>query len=390
MKTNVNDLMAKTTKLLSSSYIKDNIIIYGLACIILLILIIAILYLLYMLNLNSRECNLMNSLYSVLDKNIKNLNDTDDDCGLTLKDYYINTAYNCCSGGSYKNDYVNTCILKNILKQGVRGLDFEIYSIDDNPVVATSTVENYNVKETFNYVNFSDVMNVIVNNGFSPSYSPNYEDPIFLHLRIMSSNQQMYSNFAQLFKQYQNRYLLGPQYSYEYSTCNNNNSNCVSNNLGNVKLISLKGKVIIIVDKINNDFIDNQNFYEFVNMTSNSMFMRALNYYDVKFTPDMNELQEFNKKNMTICMPDKGITPDNPSALISRALGCQMTAMRYQSFDTNLQENIAFFDKTGYAFALKPENLRYKEITIEETPPNNPLLNFQTRTTSSDFYNFST
>ena len=39
---------------------------------------------------------------------------------------YIKTAYNCCSGGNYKNDYVDLCVLKNILKQGVRGLDFEI------------------------------------------------------------------------------------------------------------------------------------------------------------------------------------------------------------------------------------------------------------------------
>ena len=52
-----------------------------------------------------------------------------------LYDYYIKTAYNACAGGSYKNDFVNICNLKAILKQGVRCLDFEIYSVDDKPPV---------------------------------------------------------------------------------------------------------------------------------------------------------------------------------------------------------------------------------------------------------------
>jgi len=34
--------------------------------------------------------------------------------------------------------------------------------------------------------------------------------------------------------------------------------------------------------------------------------------------------------------------------------------------------------------------LRYKEIVIEDTPKNNPLLNFETRTTKTDYYSFNT
>ena len=50
----------------------------------------------------------------------------------TLKDYYIKSAYNACSGGDYKNDYVDLCVMKDLLKQGVRGLDFEIFSIEES------------------------------------------------------------------------------------------------------------------------------------------------------------------------------------------------------------------------------------------------------------------
>jgi len=293
--------------------------------------------------------------------NIKNLNESDPDCSYTLKDYYINTAYNCCSVGPYKNGYVNICILNNIIKQGVRCLDFEIYSINDNPVVATSTLDNYNVKESVNYIGFDKVMCIIINNGFNPGFAPNYNDPIILHLRIKSANPKMYQNFANLFQKYEN-YLLGPKYSYEYTTCianNMNTSNCIINNLGDIKLLDLRKKIIIIVDKINSYFMDNQQFYEFVNMTSNSVFMRALNYYDVEFSSNPNELINYNKRNMTIAIPDTRINRTNVSADLSRNRGCQMSAMRYNTVDTNLTNYISFFNNKGYSFVLKPKNLRY-------------------------------
>jgi hypothetical protein len=58
--------------------------------------------------------------------------------------------------------------------------------------------------------------------------------------------------------------------------------------------------------------------------------MRSLRYYDVKFTPDMQELIEFNKKNMTIAMPDLSADADNPSASLAMKYGCQMIAMAFQ------------------------------------------------------------
>jgi hypothetical protein len=85
-------------------------------------------------------------------------------------DYYIKTAYNACSGGAYRNSYVDISHLKTVIKQGVRCLDFEIYSIDNQPVVATSTSNDFFVKETFNYVPFggeNGVMDTINNHAFA-------------------------------------------------------------------------------------------------------------------------------------------------------------------------------------------------------------------------------
>ena len=327
--------------------------------------------------LRARDCSFMDTMYGTINGKIRSIDASNEMYQYSLRDYYIKSAYNACSGGNYKNGYVDTCALKDLLKQGVRGLDFEIYSVNNQPVVATSTSENYCVKETFNSVNFSDVLSVIRDYAFSSSTSPNPLDPIILHLRIKSSNQEMYANFAKILEGF-NTMFLDKQYSFEN----------YGKNLGQVKLSDIAGKVVIIVDRSNTSFLESEAFYEYVNMTSSSIFMRALHYYDVINAPDMIELIEYNKLNMTIGMPDKGSNPENPSSLTMRTYGIQMLAMRYQLVDTNLEENNIFFDEEGHAFVLKPEKLRYIPETIAAPPPQDPNVSFATRTVSSDFYKF--
>ena len=379
MSTNSNNSTIDPTKQIMDyiSNLKESTIVMILVVVILIVILISLLYYFYMRNLPKKECDAMDTLYSTLNGKIKSINAADPDCGYLLRDYYIKTAYNACSGGQYKNDYVDTCVLKDLLKQGVRGLDFEIYSIDDKPVVATSTLDSYYVKETYNYVEFADVMKIIRDYAFTTATAPNPGDPIIIHLRIKSENLKMYQNFAKLLEGYDSL-LLGKDYSYEDQ----------GKNLGETNLLDLAGKIVIIVDRINNAFLQCQEFYEYINMTSNSTFMRALHYYDIAYSPDMNELTQYNKRCMTIGMPDTGANPENPSGIVLRETGTQMIAMRYQLFDTNLQESDMVFDLTGYAFVLKPEALRYVIVTIDAPPPQNPDLSYATRTISSDYYSF--
>jgi hypothetical protein len=337
---------------------------------------------------NKRNCDSMDVIYGEKNVDITNTIET----GYSLRDYYIKTAYNCCSGGDYRNDYVSLCALNNLLKQGVRGLDFEIYSVNDEPVVATSTVDNYCVKETFNYVKFSDVMNTIINNAFT-DISPNSGDPIILHLRIKSENKNIYKKMAQIF-QNNNNYFLGPAYSNEMKDKNDN-----IHNFGKTKLSALckssgqNAKIAVIVDKSNPTCLctgaeceDCDNFYEYVNMTSNSTFMQVLRYDDIQFTQTPDELINYNRTRVTIGIPNKGPSPENPSSLIMREMGCQMLAMRYQMVDTNIEENDAFFNEAGHAFVLKPPNLR-EIITILPPPPEQkPELFYDSREVKSEFY----
>jgi len=367
----------------SLTAMKDETVTLAASFIAITVLLIALLVYIYFSGtifsdgLNVRNCKNMDDMFGTLNGKIRSIDPTNELYQYSLRDYYIKSAYNSCSGGNYKNGYVNSCILKDLLKQGVRGLDFEVYSINDQPVVATSTSDSYCVKETFNSVPFSDVLNIIRDYAFASSTAPNPLDPIMLHLRIKSSNTQMYDNFAKLLESH-NDMLMGKQYSFENQ----------GKNFGAVKLSDMAGKVAIIVDRSNLAFMESDAFYEYVNMTSNSIFMRALHYYDIINAPDMVELINYNKLNMTIGMPDKGSNPDNPSSITMRTYGVQLLAMRYQVVDTNLEENDMFFNDAGRAFVLKPEKLRYVPETIPDPPPQNPEVSFATREVSSDFYKF--
>lgn len=322
-------------------------IIIGLA---LVILIIFIGYLIYLSRLQKSECNYMNKLYPSVNGNVRPITSSDPYCSKNLNDYSIQTAYNACSGGSYQNDYVDICALKSVIKQGVRCLDFEIYSMDNNPVVATSTSDNYHVKETFNSVSFASVMETIKNYAFAGGTCPNPTDPLIIHLRCKSNNQKMYSKLAEIFKS-NNNMLLGMQYSFSTE----------GKNLGNVPLLKLKNKVILIIDSSNKASLENEELMEYVNLTSDSIFMRKYNYSKIENNEDKNELTKFNEKGMTIVIPDNQSSPPNPSGEVCRESGCQMVAMRYQLEDDNLKEEILFFNRVGYAFALKPEGKRSKE-----------------------------
>jgi hypothetical protein len=370
--------MTSTNSLSVISNMKEDFVSNIILGIIFLFLLIMIIYYIYIYRLENSECNYMNNLYKKIDGNLRSIDPNDPDCSGNLYDYYIKTAYNACSGGSYKNDFVNICNLKSVLKDGVRGLDFEIYSIDNKPVVATSTLDSYYVKETFNYVSFSDVMHTISNYAFASGTAPNFSDPIIIHLRIKSNNQKMYSNLVKIFQSYEN-IMLGKEYSFE----------TLGKNLGAVPLVTFMKKIILVVDKINNAYLENEEFLEYVNMTSNSIFMRAYNFYGVKNNPDINELTDFNKRGMTIVFSDSGINPVNSSGILCREAGCQMVAMRYQYPDNFLAENNLFFDRCGYAFCLKPERLRYIPITIPDPVPQKPEYSYATRNASTDYYNFN-
>jgi hypothetical protein len=321
------------------------------------------------LTLKSRNCRTLYALYKKTPPGFTSV-DADGELGChALREFYVKTAYNCCATGEYKNDFVSLCALEDCIRQGVRCLDFEIYSVDDKPVVSVSAIDDFHVKGSYNSIPFADTMKTIQRRAFGgQSNCPNPQDPLIIYLRIMSNNRAIYKQMADdLYGTLEDR-LLGKQYSYENHGLN----------LGSVQLKKLMGKVIVAVDKTN-AILEGSPLDEYVNIATRGPFMRVSRYHDVKNAPSADELIEFNKKNMSVCLPDTGASPDNRSASLPMAYGCQFVAMAYQDFNQPLEHYESIFAKAGAAFVMKPANLRFVPVYQKNPPPQNPKLSYQTR-----------
>lgn len=396
---NIKTTLTEGADKLIQSYknMDDTFVIYMTGVIIAIIISIVVIYYIYINNLKSVEETFMNFLYPSQNSYISSIDKTYDK---RFGDYYINTAYNACSGGNYKNDWVSLDVLRSVIKQGVRGLDFAIYNENGMPKIATSTSESYYVKETYNSLAFEDVIKTIVDSAFG-DLAPNKTDPIILHLRVKSNDKDIYNEMAKTFNNYSGRMLK--------------NSGSFSDrglNFGDRILNTLFGKIVIIVDGINKTYEDSAAFSEYVNLVSSTDFMYSYRFFDILNTYTPEQLTEHNKVKMTIVLPNINNNPDNPSAALARSYGCQMVAMRYQLPDGYLLENIKFFDEARHAFVLKADNLRGSQskvvITQKESSVNssekeknknlenglvyvsdtNPANSYKTRSVTNNLFSF--
>lgn len=300
-----------------------------------------------------------------------------------VNDYYIYGSYNSCNmSGFVKNNTLSLDALTYVIAQGVRFIDFEIYNLNGEPIIATSTdPTNYYIKESYNYITFSDAMNKLVTNAFSFTSTKNYSDPIFLQLRIKSTDCNMMDRMIDILNMYEN-FLLDAKYNYTYQTCsvNTDTSACITNNISNLPLYIFQKKIVIIADLTNKDLPECTRFMEMVNMTSYSIYLRILTNYEMINTPDQKELLEFNRRSMTVVTPDLGTTPLNPDSNVSKQLGVQIVASDFSINDQNLADNKNMF--LEYAFILKPLVQRYTPTEIVVPPPNPPSYNFSPQTFS--------
>ena len=323
------------------------------------------------MDLDQKNCDKLDTIYTTFPL-IKSIEPSNPNYkNHRLRDYYIKTAYNCCAGGNYKNDYVNLCALKNCIKQGARCLDFEIYAIDNFPVVAVSSVDHYTIKESYNSVPFAKAMEIISIYAFSGGNCPNPRDPLILNFRIKSNRKEIFNAMAKALSNTLGDRLLGKKFSYEST----------GKNIGSYLIEKLMGKIIIIVDKLNPLFTSTL-LNEYVNIASNSAFVRLLRHRDVIYTQDKEELIFYNKQNMSIVLPELASNNKNFSAALVQTYGCQMIAMSFQNFDENMQYYTKFFDDAGSAFVLREEIYLYKPVFLPVPKAQNKCLTYQNKKTN--------
>ena len=291
-----------------------------------------------------------------------------------LRDFYIKTAYNCCASGSYSHDFVDMCALENCIKLGARCLDFEIYSFDGKPIIALSSEDDYHIKETYNYLDFNSVMEKIRYMAFNQSTDSAgnvADDPMILHFRLKTTNEDVFNTMAEsIYNNFSDK-MLSRQYSYEYN----------GKDLGNAKIRDLVGKIVIIVNKVNDRNnsvinIENTKLYEYVNVISGTENMRFYRLDKAKLSGDIEEIKNYNKERLSIVLPNKSSIPSNidwremshvgnprdPAGI--EGYGVQFIGECFQYKDALLEQYHNDFNKRGGAFLLKPKLFRKDNPTV--------------------------
>lgn len=315
--------------------------------------------------------------------------------GKNMRDFYIKTAYNCCASGDFKNDYVSMCALYNVIAQGCRCLDFEIYCLNNIPVVAVSSIDQVGVKQSYNFLSVSDVLDAINNYAFNgntlPSlvagstnepqrFCPNPTDPLFLHFRLKTNNVNVVNQLAALIAQTFESKLLPIKYMREA-----NGKNMTKTPIKDL-VDDVNGKVVIMVEKSNNTsgmqiLYQSATMWELTNITTNSVFIHEKRFTEIKNTNAPNDVINYNRQNMTIVLPDLNENNTNYIYVVPRLLGCQFIAMNFQNTDQNLISYNKFFDDSKCAFVPKPAELLYVPVEVPAPKPIDNALLFSTKNT---------
>ena len=291
---------------------------------------------------------------------------------VTLNKVFVKTAFNCCCTGRFRNDYVSLCALDNCNKQGVRALHFEIYNLNNRPIIATASVDRPKYKEMYNYLDFSETMSHIRNNFMSK------EDPLFLILEINSDLSETYNSvYNSLYNTFS---LIGKI------------ANVSNKTLQNITLNELKNKVCIMISfkKNNNTYYTNSK----LNTISYNISNKIINY-----TTFLSSVTEFNTADFTlektayitgtdILVSNKQDYTKNYDFISSGIkYGITFTAMNFQYNDSYLTEyNQMFTSKipiSTCSFSLKYGNSgdNYYSPIINAILPNNATLTDSTGTT---------
>lgn len=307
-------------------------------------------------------------------KNI-NVNQQDISYNFKLKDYYIKTAYNACCTGRFKNDYIDLKALENCDKNGIRALDFEIYSLNDDPIIGASSNNDYYYKETYNHINLSDAMGK-VNDIFINDENSNYHDyPLFLFFRINYGGNNLNSttfegdetydtklktfydtihdvvknafgddNYKKFYS-IQNPMLRGGADDDQFNIFNYDNKAAM---ISSIDIQDTRNTIFLFIttNDNNHDILKRSKLNKLTDIIIDNTSMSTYRYNELEGSNAVI-MSNNNKQSLSICLPSLSSSNRNYNPTRPITLGIQFVAMNYQNRDDNLVKYNSLFELSG-------------------------------------------
>lgn len=276
-----------------------------------------------------------------------------------LKNYVVKSAYSCCCPDGYKNNWVDICALQECIKLGARFLDFEVYSFNNQPIVAASTSTSNSIKETYNYIYLSEVFEILHSEAFNNGTHNAFYDPMFIHIRLKTENTYIHNLIATYIETHlkkNNNYLLDEKYSIGSNDFN-------PDNLLTINIKNLAKKFIIIV-QAEDSIIQNSNLKNFVNIRSGSDYCKVFRHSEIASYDDSDSnLISENQNRLSILLPNLENNINNYDFTKPLSNGFNFIAMKFQKLDPNLKSYLEYFHLenggANYSFALKTPDALY-------------------------------
>lgn len=284
---------------------------------------------------------------------------TEDGLNYSLIDYNVFGSFNSCCTGEVINGYVSIDALKEVIKQGVRLLDFEIYFKDGKAVVAAGR-NNIYMKDTYNELEIGTVLHEVKKSALRGVQ--NSTDPLILNFRIVSKNSNIFHILEKKIMKHLSEHLASLHLS----------NSIIDKNILTTDFKNLKNKVLIFINDPNNNFKDNKNFNELVNAHGGQGKKGLVKYmtdYSIQNEGSPSMYIEENKLKFTITTPNV-MSNINSKWKMHHNCGVQGVLMNFGGGynDDNLKTYRNKFLSEGKAFILKNKKLRRKRQVVSLPP----------------------
>lgn len=288
-----------------------------------------------------------------------------------LCDFYLASSSYSVFPGSKIYDYVSDSILPLAIKSGVRLVELDIYSDENNKPVVGLKNQKLGVDYAYNTVPFEACCVSIGNNAFNSVSSPVSTDPFVLSLVFHTNKTNVINAASEILKSSPCRqHLLDTSYGYQRK------------NLAVEPICNLQSKLIVV----SGGSIKGTLMEELTNMSWSTSHLRRLTYLQASQPHDQDELIEYNRNHITMVVPDIGEDLVNMNPQILFTYGCQWVMMNYGSIDNMMELYIGEFQENSAV--LKPAALRAQKPKKYKTPQQaDPAVSFQPMQHKSPIYN---
>lgn len=363
----INSIDIDKSKLSTFYYTHKNKIIYISLSIIILWIYFSVFFRRVSRCLNRMNSYNLNIVPLEADPNIVNSD-------FRLCDFYIASSFKSYLPCTNYYDYASIDSIIKVIECGARYIQLDImnnnFNPDTDPVICNGNeVGNWHYTTS---LSFDDTIKKIVAVAFNGSLLTNPSDPLFIHLNFKTwGNKSTINKCAHILKKYLNYKFMPVEFAYQ--------GRFSSTNISTALIKQFIDKVIIITT----GDISNTDMDEISNITSEKgLNLREVSYDDILNSYDLNEITEFNKKNLTIVNPNfTGRTKQNFNYLTPYYTGCQFIAMNYTSPDKNMLEYIDRFKSNS--ILLKPYKLRYHPVSIQQPLQQDKRVSFEPKQIST-------